>query len=89
MSKRLRVYVEGATEEFFNRIFRNHLAQSGVIVERPILAATSTLATGQRGGFTSWPAVEADLRILLRRNPQPGGHQRRPHDAPLSNAIPA
>ncbi len=63
MSKRLRVYVEGATEEFFvNRIFRNHLAQSGVIVERPILAATSMLATGERGGFTNWPAVEADLR---------------------------
>lgn len=72
MSKRLRVYVEGATEEFFvNRILRNHLAQSGVIVERPILAATSMLPTGQRGGFINWPAVEADLRILFSTDPSP------------------
>ena len=69
MSKRLRVYVEGATEEFFvNRILKNHLAQSGVIVERPILAATS-IPSGQRGGFVNWAAVEADLRIWTEREP--------------------
>ncbi len=72
MSKRLRVYVEGETEEFFvNRILRNHLAQSGVTVERPILAATSMLPAGQRGGFINWPAVEADLRILFSTDSNP------------------
>lgn len=72
MSKRLRVYVEGATEEFFvNRILRNHLAQSGVIVERPILAATSLLPSGQRGGFINWPAVKYDLRALFSTDPSP------------------
>jgi hypothetical protein len=72
MSKRLRVYVEGATEELFvNRLLRNHLAQSGVVVERPILAATSMLPTGQRGGFINWTAVEADLRILFSTDPSP------------------
>ena len=72
MSKRLRMYVEGATEELFvNRIIRNHLAQSGVIVERPILAATSLLPSGRRGGFVNWPAVEADLRFLFSADPSP------------------
>jgi hypothetical protein len=64
--------VEGATEEFFvNRILRNHLAQSGVIVERPIVAATSLLPSGQRGGFVNWRAVEADLRTLFASDPSP------------------
>jgi hypothetical protein len=72
VSKRLRVYVEGETEEFFvNRILKNHLLQCGVIVERPILAATSLLPSGQRGGFINWPAVEADLRILFSTDPSP------------------
>jgi len=72
VSKRLRVYVEGATEELFvNRILRNHLAQSGVIVERPILAATSLLPSGQRGGFVNWSAVEFDLRTLFTTDPSP------------------
>ena len=72
MSKRLRVYVEGATEEFFvNRILRNHLAQHGVTVERPILAATSVVPSGPRGGFVNWAAVEADLRTLFTTDSRP------------------
>jgi hypothetical protein len=42
-----------------------------VIVERPIVAATSLLASGQRGGFVNWAAIEADLRILFTKDPRP------------------
>lgn len=66
MNKRLQVYVEGATEEIFvNRILRNHLSVYGIIVEKPILAATSMQPSGQRGGFVNWPAIEADLKRLF------------------------
>jgi hypothetical protein len=72
VSKRLRVYVEGLTEELFvERILRNHLLQFGVMVERPILAATSLHPSGQRGGFVNWAAVEADLRVLFMTDPSP------------------
>jgi hypothetical protein len=66
LNKRLLIYVEGATEELFvNRMLRNHLAQHGVAVQRPVLAATSLAPAGQRGGFVNWEAVEADLRTLF------------------------
>jgi len=36
------IYVEGQEEEMFvNRILRGHLAQFGVLVQKPVLAATS------------------------------------------------
>lgn len=66
MSKRLLIYVEGQTEEFFvNRVLRGHLLAHGVTVERPILAATTPDPGGWRGGFINWPAVEADLKTLF------------------------
>lgn len=66
MKKRLLVYCEGQTEEMVvNRLLRPHLANYGVTVERPILAATSTEPDGQRGGFVNWPAIEADMRTLF------------------------
>jgi hypothetical protein len=72
MSKRLLVYVEGQTEEFFvNRVLKNHLLTHGVQVARPILAATSREPSGQRGGFVNWPAVEADLRTLFGQETDP------------------
>jgi hypothetical protein len=72
MSKRLVVYVEGQTEELFvTRILRGHLLAHGIIVERPILARTSNSATGQRGGFVNWPAVEADLRVIFSQESDP------------------
>ena len=72
MSKRLLVYAEGQTEEFFvNRVLKNHLLTHGVQVERPILAATSPNPSRQRGGFVNWPAVEADLRMLFAQDPDP------------------
>ncbi len=72
MTKRLVVYAEGQTEELFvNRILRNHLALYGIKVERPVLAATSREATGQRGGFVNWDAVEFDLRRLFADDADP------------------
>ena len=72
MSKRLLVYVEGATEEIFViRILRNHLLQHGVTVDRPILAATSMMPSGQPGGFVNWPAMEADLQTLFATDTDP------------------
>lgn len=72
MSKRLLIYVEGQTEEFFvNRVLRGHLLAHGVTVERPILAATTPGPGGQRGGFVNWPAVEADLQTLFTQDVDP------------------
>jgi hypothetical protein len=72
VSKRLLIYVEGQTEEFFvNRVLRNHLLAHGVKVERPILAATTPDPGGQRGGFVNWPAVERDLQTLFTQDADP------------------
>lgn len=72
MTKRLVVYAEGQTEELFvNRILRNHLAIHGVTVERPVLAATSREATGQRGGFVNWNAIEFDLQRIFADDTDP------------------
>jgi len=72
VSKRLLVYVEGQTEELFvNRILRSHLSTHGVKVERPILVATRREATGQRGGFRNWDAVEFDLRRIFADDADP------------------
>ncbi len=69
MSKRLLVYVEGESEEFFvNRVLRNYLLVHRVHIERPILAAKPG---GLRGGFVSWPAVEADLRTIFAQDSDP------------------
>jgi hypothetical protein len=72
VTKRLVVYAEGQTEELFvNRILRNHLALFGVNVERPILAATSREASGQRGEFVNWDAIEFDLRRIFADDADP------------------
>jgi len=66
MNKRLILYVEGLTEQIFvDRMLRHHLTGHGVKVERPILAARTPDPDGPRGGFTNWPAMEADLRDLF------------------------
>lgn len=51
-----------------NRVLRNHLLAHGVKVEKPILAAKPG---GLRGGFVSWPTVEADLRIIFAQDADP------------------
>jgi len=72
MRKRLLIYVEGQTEELFvTRILKGHLLTHGITVERPILALTSHLPTGQRGGFVNWSAVEADLRTVFAQETEP------------------
>lgn len=72
MSKRLVVYCEGQTEQMFvERLLRNHLVLHSIRVERAILAATSLDPSGQRGGFISWPAIEADLRTEFSSDPDP------------------
>lgn len=82
------IYVEGQEEEMFvNRVLRGHLSSFCVVVQKPVLAATSMLGTGQRGGFTSWPAVEADLRILSSTDLI--GPHRHLVAAFVSNQIPA
>jgi hypothetical protein len=68
--KRLFIYVEGLTEEIFvERLLRHHLAQHGVKVERPLLAKKDLHPDGPRGGFTNWPAMEADMRDWFAANP--------------------
>jgi hypothetical protein len=60
-------YVEGQTEELFvNRVLRPHLTTRGIMVSRPILAATG-LGMGPTtvGGSSNPAAIEADLRTLL------------------------
>jgi hypothetical protein len=60
--KRLFIYVEGLTEEIFvERLLRNHLGHHGVKVERPLQAKKDFDPEGPRGGFTNWPAMEADM----------------------------
>jgi hypothetical protein len=68
--KRLFIYVEGMTEEIFvERLLRQHLAMHGVYVERPLLAKKGFGDAAPRGGFTNWPAMEADLRDWFAANP--------------------
>jgi hypothetical protein len=70
--KSLFVYVEGTTEEIFvERLLRHHLAAYGVKVERPLLAKKDFDPDGPRGGFTNWPAMEADLRDWFAEFPDP------------------
>lgn len=68
--KRLFVYVEGMTEAFFvERLLRNHLTAHGVRVERSLSAKKDFAPDGPRGGFTNWPAMEADLGDWFAANP--------------------
>jgi hypothetical protein len=68
--KRLFIYVEGMTEEIFvERILRHHLAHHGVRVERPLAAKKDFDPDGPRGGFTNWPAMEADMRDWFTDHP--------------------
>jgi hypothetical protein len=70
--KRLFIYVEGLTEEFFvDRLLRNHLGYHGVKVERPLQAKRDFTPSGPRGGFTNWHAMEADLRDWFADHPAP------------------
>jgi hypothetical protein len=68
--KRLFIYVEGQTEEFFvDRMLRHHLNAHGVKVERSLLAKRDFAPDGLRGGFINWPAMEADMRNWFADNP--------------------
>ncbi|MFA7343596.1 MAG: DUF4276 family protein [Terrimicrobiaceae bacterium] len=68
--KRLFIYVEGLTEEIFvERILRSHLGNHGVKVERPLQAKKDFDPDGPRGGFTNWPAMEADMRDWFADHP--------------------
>lgn len=68
--KRLLIYCEGQAEEIvIERLFRPHLEAHGVKVERPILAATSRDADGQRGGFVNWNAIRFDLQQEFASDP--------------------
>ncbi len=64
---RLFIYVEGQEEELFvNRVLRNYLRAFGVIVQRPILAATSFRIGGDDaeitvGGVTNYEAIREDI----------------------------
>jgi hypothetical protein len=64
---RLFIYVEGQEEELFvNRVLRDHLRLSGVLVQRPILAATSfRIGSDARivsmGGVTNYAAIRTDI----------------------------
>ncbi|MEO8427887.1 MAG: DUF4276 family protein [Verrucomicrobiota bacterium] len=65
------IYVEGQEEELFvNRVLRHHLRQSGVLVQKPILAATSFRIGGDGdaevrvGGVTNYDAIREDILNL-------------------------
>jgi hypothetical protein len=62
------IYVEGQEEEMFvNRVLRGHLFPFGVIVQKPVLAATSfrigedSLADITVGGVTNYDAIREDI----------------------------
>ncbi len=65
---RLFIYVEGQEEEMFvNRMLRGHLGQFGVVVQKPILAATSFRIGGENdpditvGGVTNYDSIREDI----------------------------
>jgi hypothetical protein len=62
------IYVEGQEEELFvNRVLRGHLRPLGIIVQKPILAATSfriggdDLAEVTVGGVTNYDSIRDDI----------------------------
>jgi len=62
------IYVEGQEEEMFvNRVLRAHLLSFGVIVQKPILAATSFRIGGDNepevsvGGVTNYESIREDI----------------------------
>jgi hypothetical protein len=62
------IYVEGQEEELFvNRVLRGHLNSFGVVVQKPILAATSfrigddDIADVTVGGVTNYDAIRQDI----------------------------
>ena len=62
------IYVEGQEEELFvNRVLRDHLRNFGVIVQKPILAATSfrisedNEANPTVGGVTNYESIREDI----------------------------
>lgn len=62
------IYVEGQEEELFvNRVLRSHLRQFGVVVQKPILAATSFRIGDDDetdvtiGGVTNYAAIREDI----------------------------
>src|SRR5437868_1532348 len=62
------IYVEGQEEEMFvNRVLRGHLRPFGVVVQRPILAATSFRIGSDEeaevtvGGVTNYDAIRDDI----------------------------
>lgn len=61
------IYVEGQEEELFvNRVLREHLNRFGVIVQKPILAATSFRVGDDEadvtvGGVTNYDAIRDDI----------------------------
>src|SRR2546428_3294855 len=65
---KLFIYVEGQEEEMFvNRVLRGHLRSFGVVVQKPILAATSfrigsdDLADVTVGGVTNYDTIREDI----------------------------
>ena len=62
------IYVEGQEEEMFvNRVLRVHLRAFGVMVQKPILAATSFRIGGDKklditvGGVTNYDSIREDI----------------------------
>ncbi len=68
------IYVEGQEEELFvNRVLRQHLSHFGVIVQKPILAATSFRVGDDEadvtvGGVTNYDAIRDDILNLFATN---------------------
>jgi len=65
---KLFIYVEGQEEELFvNRVLRGHLRSFGVVVQKPILAATSFRISGEHeaevsvGGVTNYASIRGDI----------------------------
>src|SRR5436190_867307 len=69
---KLFIYAEGQEEELFvNRVLRDYLRPFGVIVQKPILAATSFRIGGDEeeevtvGGVTNYEAIREDILNLF------------------------
>jgi len=72
---KLFIYVEGQEEELFvNRVLRGHLRPFGVMVQKPILAATSFRISGENeagvsvGGVTNYASIRGDILNQFANN---------------------
>jgi hypothetical protein len=103
-NRRLHILVEGQTEESIVRqILEPHLAMHGWWVEYSIVTTKRPAGrAAHKGGVTSWPQLEREIRLLLRNTsldvlttlldyyafpPDAPGMASRPSGSPLARVL--